>query len=51
MKKRVVGFQDLSIVAPDGDADDIGLHKPPDPGLALGNVAIQARVLQRDRGL
>jgi hypothetical protein len=33
---------------PDEDADDVGIDQPPDSGLALLQITIQPRILDRD---
>ncbi|MNQ55796.1 hypothetical protein D3C85_698980 [compost metagenome] len=50
-QEGVVGFGYLASRAPDDDADDVGVHQPANLRLALSGVAVQARVLQRDRRL
>ncbi|MNL01015.1 hypothetical protein D3C87_1214680 [compost metagenome] len=50
-QEGVVGFQHVAGHVPDNDADDIGLHQPPDLRLPLGHVAVQPRVFERDGGL
>ena len=48
-KKGLVGIDDPTVGMPDDDADDVGVDQPPNPCLALLEVAIEAAVLQRDR--
>jgi hypothetical protein len=50
-KKRVVGLEDLSFGFPDEDPDDIGVNQSPDLGFAFHDIAVEAGVFQRDRGL
>ena len=48
-KEGLVGIDDPTVGMPDDDADDVGVDQPPNPCLALLEVAIEAAVLQRDR--
>ncbi len=50
-QERVVGLDDFPFHAPDDDADDVGVDQPTDLRFSLGEVAVQARVVQRDRCL
>ena len=50
-EKRVVRLENPPVDFPDEDPDDVGIDEAPDPRFAFGEIAIQARILERDRGL
>ncbi|MCY1373258.1 hypothetical protein D9M69_605200 [compost metagenome] len=50
-QEGVVGFGYLATRTPDDDADDVGVYQSANLRLALGGIAVQTRVLQRDCSL
>ena len=50
-KKRLVGLHDLTVEIENEYPDDIGVDQAPDLRLPFLKIAIETRVLQRDRGL
>ena len=50
-EKRIIGLDDLPFGLPEEDPDDVGVNQSPDLGFAFHDIAVQAGVLQRDRGL
>src|SRR5205823_10071496 len=46
VEERVIGLTNLSVEIPDEHPDNVGIHQPSHPCLALLEVAIQTRVLQ-----
>ena len=50
-EKRVVGLQDTTVKIENAYPDDVGVDKASDLRLPFLEIAIETRVLQRDRGL
>src|SRR5260370_18136518 len=50
-KEGIVGLKNAAIEVPDENTDDVAFDQAPDPGFAFREIAVQARVLERDRGL
>src|SRR5438132_1615177 len=51
LKKGFVRLNNAAFKIPDRDPDDIGIDQPPDLRLTLLQIAVETRVLQRDRRL
>ena len=51
IEKSFVRIDDPTLKIPNVDSDDIGVDQSPDLGFAFNDIAVQAGVLQRDRGL
>ena len=50
-EKRVVGLHDATVKIENAYPDDIGVDKASDLRLPFLEIAVETRVLQRDRGL
>ena len=50
-EKRVIGLENLTVEIPDEDPDDVGVDQASDLRFAFGEIAVQAGILERDRGL
>ena len=50
-EKRVIGLENLTFEIPNEDPDDVGVDQAPDLRFAFCEIAVQAGILQRDRGL
>jgi hypothetical protein len=51
VQEGVVRLDDPAPELPDHDTDDVGVDQAPDPRFALGEVAVEASVLEGDRRL
>src|SRR5215469_2873173 len=50
-EKGVIGLENPTSKLPDDDPDDIGINQAPDLRFALGEIAIQLSIFERDRRL